>query len=210
MSLPLIIMGNGGHAQVLGDMLQQHDVEIIGFTSPLNDDAQPTNNGLRRIGEDEEILSYPPESIRLINGIGSIGDSKKRNDIFKKFSAKGYLFSSAIHGGAVIANNVIIGEGVQVMAGSIIQTGSLLGDNVILNTKCSVDHHCIIGDHCHISPGATLAGAVTLNENIHIGAGATVIQNIEIGAQSLIAAGSLVLENLPKYSKVAGVPARPM
>ena len=210
MTRPLIIIGNGGHAQVLADLLQRQNREIIGYTSPSVENGGIDDNGLKRIGDDDANLSFPPDAVHLVNGIGSVGDGDTRNNIFKMFQAKNYEFATAVHDAAIVAQNVTLGEGVQVMAGVIVQPGSNLGDNSILNTACSVDHHCLIGNNCHVAPGATLSGSVKLGEDVHVGAGATIIQNIEIGAGSLIGAGSVVTENLPANSKVTGVPARPM
>jgi len=207
---PLIIIGDGGHAQVLVDLLLRRNLELIGYTSPSNKGAGGIILGLTRIGDDDEILSYSPDSVRLVNGVGSIGEGNGRKSVFEKFRSKAYRFTPVVHDASIVAGDAAIGEGVQVMAGAIVQTGCELGDNIILNTRCSVDHHCVLGDHCHISPGATLAGSVKLGEDVHVGAGATIIQNIEIGSGTLIAAGSVVAESLPANSKVVGVPARPV
>lgn len=210
MTLPLIIIGNGGHAQVLVDLLRRQDLEIIGYASPAGAAVSTNGADLKHIGDDDAVLSYPARSVRLVNGVGSIGDGNGRKTVFEKFRNKNYQFASAIHDTSIIAGDVTMGEGAQVMAGVIVQTGCRLRDNIVLNTGCRVDHHCEVGDHCHISPGAVLAGSVKLGEDVHVGAGATIIQDIAIGTGCLIAAGSLVAESVPSNSRVAGVPARPM
>lgn len=57
------------------------------------------------------------------------------------------------------------------MPGSVVNAGARVGDHVILNTCSSVDHDCIVEDFVHVSPGAHLAGNVTVKEGCHVGTG---------------------------------------
>jgi sugar O-acyltransferase (sialic acid O-acetyltransferase NeuD family) len=128
--------------------------------------------------------------------------------VFEKFKGKGFTFATIVHPSAVVASDVALGEGAQIMAGAIIQPGSRIGMNTIVNTKASVDHDCLIGDHVHLSPGVTLSGDVRIYNGVHIGTGATVIQGITIGANSLVGAGSVVIADVPSEIRVLGAPAR--
>lgn len=204
----MIILGAGVHAKVLIDALQLLAVEILGLT-----DANPGKRGqlllgVPVIGGDEEIMKYPGESIYLVNGVGSVCVTPRRGQLFERFKSKGYRFASVVHPTAIIAPDVVLSEGVQIMAGAVVQTGCHIGINALINTGCIVDHDCHIGDHAHISPGATLSGGVLIGENVHVGTGATVIQGIQIGRDSLVAAGAVVIRDVPEGATVAGVPAK--
>lgn len=208
MNYPVIILGAGGHAKVLIDALRLRSVEVLGLT-----DADPGKKGqlllgVSVIGSDEEIAKYPAETVRLVNGLGSVGVGPNRGRLFERFKSDGYQFANVIHPSAIIAPDVILSEGVQIMAGAIVQTGSRIGNNVIINTRAAVDHDCHVGDHAHISPGVTFSGGVLVGENTHVGTGATVIQNIRIGCNCLVAAGAVVVRDVPDGAKVVGVPAR--
>ena len=207
-SLPVIILGAGGHAKVLIDALRLQSVEILGIV-----DADPSKKwqelmGVAVIGSDEEVMKYSPQSVRLVNGIGSVRISMIRRQIFQHFKSKGYQFERVIHPSSIISAVVELSEGTQIMAGVIIQTGSMVGANTIINTRASVDHDCQIGDHIHISPGSVLSGGVVVGENVHIGTGAVIVQGVQIGANSLVAAGAVVIRNVQNDVIVAGVPAR--
>jgi sugar O-acyltransferase (sialic acid O-acetyltransferase NeuD family) len=207
-SLPVIILGAGGHTKVLIDALRLQSVEILGIV-----DADPSKKwqelmGVAVIGSDEDVMKYSPQSVRLVNGLGSIRISKLRRQIFEHFKSKGYQFENVIHPSSIIAADVELSEGVQIMAGVIIQTGSTVGANTIINTRASVDHDCQIGSHIHISPGSVLSGGVVVGENVHIGTGAVIVQRVQIGANSLVAAGAVVIRNVQNDLTVAGVPAR--
>ena len=198
----IIIIGGGGHARVLIDALKLCSTPIHGCTDADRGVASAAPEGVPFLGDDAAILSHATSNIRLVNGIGSVGRPDRRRLIFEKFKKLGYVFESVLHPAAVVAGDVVLGEGVQVMAGAVVQTGTRIGDNVIVNTRASVDHDCVVGDHAHIAPGVTLSGGVTVCDGVHIGTGAAVIQAIRIGADCLIGAGSVITKNLPPCSKI--------
>jgi sugar O-acyltransferase (sialic acid O-acetyltransferase NeuD family) len=207
MTCPVIILGAGGHARVLIDLLRLQSTELLGATTTVIDNNDRELLGVRVIGNDDEVDRYPTGTISLVNGVGSVSISAQRRQIFESFKRKGYRFATAIHPSAVIAADASISEGAQVMAGAIVQSGCHIGANALINTGAVVDHDCRIGDHAHISSGATLSGGVQVGENAHVGAGATVIQGIKIGRNSLVAAGSVVIGDVPDDTIVMGVPA---
>ncbi|WP_259549300.1 acetyltransferase [Heyndrickxia sp. FSL K6-6286] len=205
MDKPVIIIGNGGHAKVITDILLFQNRDIIGFTAP-----QKESNAyqIAYLGKDEAILQFKPDEIELINGIGSVKDTENRKNIYLYFKSCNYIFSSVVHPSALIANSVELGEGVQIMAGSVIQPFAKIADNTIVNTSVSIDHDCHIGKHCHIAPGCTFSGMVSIGDCSHIGTGTTIIQNIKIGSHVLIGAGSLVIHNIGSNKKAFGAPAK--
>lgn len=208
MSLPVIILGGGGHAKVLIDALLASSAVIAGVVDPNPKLAGAKILGVRVLGGDDIVNGFPPSEVQLANGLGSIGLPAKRQQIFERFKEMGYKFTTVIHPSAVIASDVVLGEGTQVMAGAVIQPGSRIGINSIINTRASVDHDCLIGDHTHIAPGVTLSGGVKVGTGSHIGTGATVIQGIVVGGQCLVAAGAVVVSNVAENTTVKGMPAR--
>jgi len=208
MNQPVIVLGGGGHARVLIDALRSRAVSILGIV-----EADPRRHGqmlldIPIIGGDNMVLEMATDSLRLVNGIGSVGVSAARRRLYEEFRARGYRFATVVHISAIVAPDVVLAEGAQIMAGSVVQTGCHIGENAIINTRAAVDHDCEIGNHVHVSPGATLCGNVVVGEGSHIGAGATVIQGIQIGRNSLVAAGAVVIHDVPDGVTVAGVPAR--
>ncbi|HYA86306.1 MAG TPA: acetyltransferase [Nitrospirota bacterium] len=208
MSLPVIVLGAGGHAKVLIDTLLESSAIIAGVTDPDPNLIGTRLLGVPVLGGDEVVSKFPQSEICLVNGLGSVGLPIRRRELFQRFKKSGYIFAKVVHPSAIIASDAELGEGTQVMAGAIIQPGSRIGCNVIVNTKTSVDHDCVIGDHVHLAPGVTLSGGVRMRNSVHVGSGVTVIQGIEIGNNSLIGAGSVVINNVPDSAEVSGVPAR--
>ena len=205
MNPPVVVLGGGGHARVLIDALRLLRVEIAGVVDPA---LAGTVLGAPVLGGDEVLDTLDRTGVRLVNGLGSVGLPGRREELFEHLKGKGFSFASVVHPAAVVAADVELGEGVQVMAGALVQTGSSIGANSIINTRASVDHDCRIGRHVHVAPGVTLSGNVTVGEGSHLGTGATAIQGVTIGAGALIAAGAVVVGEVAAGKKVRGVPAR--
>jgi len=205
MNKPIIIIGNGGHASVLTEIILAQGEKILGFTAPT---LEKNGFSLPYLGIDEIIQSYPATDIELVLGLWMIQLSPLREKIYNHFRVKGYQFKSIIHPSSIIAPSVKLGHGIQIMAGSIVQTNTTIADNTIINTGALIDHDCQIESHIHIAPGTKISGNVHIQEGTHIGTGATVIQGIHIGENCLIGAGAVVVKNIKSNVKVFGVPAK--
>lgn len=208
MSITYIIIGAGGHSKVLIEALRASSADIKGIVDSNPKLADTRILGIPVLGGDGVVDEFAPSQVRLVNGVGSIGLTLKRQQVFEKFKDKGYSFDTVVHPSAVVASDVELGEGAQVMAGAVIQPGCRIGTDSIINTRASVDHDCIIGNHVHIAPGVTLSGGISVGSGSHIGTGATVIQGISIGSCCLIAAGAVVIKDIVDGAKVRGLPAR--
>lgn len=208
MNLPIVILGAGGHTKVLIDILLFRSVEIAGIVDPDREKYGTSILGIPVIGNDDIVLKKGPGAVMLVNGVGSVKQPALRKQLFDTFKARGFTFASVLHPSAVIAADVLLAEGVQVMAGSVIQPGCVIGRNTIINTRASVDHDCTIADHVHVAPGVTLSGGVVVDDCVHIGTGATVLQGVHIGRDSVIGAGAVVLQDVPEDALVFGVPGK--
>ena len=199
------MIGNGGHASVLVEILVAQQREIKGYTAP---EEEKNVFNLTYVGTDDVIATFEPHEVELVLGLGMVSISTIRKSIFEHFTAKGYVFTNVIHPTAIVASSVKIGRGVQIMAGAIIQTNASVADNTIVNTGSIIDHDSVIGRHVHLAPGVTLSGGVRIGDSCHIGTGTSIIQGITIGNETLIGAGSVVVRNIGDRKTVYGVPAK--
>ncbi len=206
-STSLILLGAGGHATVLAEILQAAGEPLLGLCAP----RLPTPGllaNLPYLGDDEATEQHDPGTVQLVNGLGSSADISARAEIFRRFREAGYPFATVRHPSAIISPSAHTGEGLQALAGSLINSEARLGDNVLINSHAVIEHHGEIGDHCHIASGAVLCGNCRLAAGVHIGAGAVVKQGVRIGTGAVIAAGAVVIADVPPHTLVAGVPAR--
>lgn len=192
---------------MLMDCLRLMDVDIIGMLDKCPSPCEGVGE-LPIIGDDNAIFDYTCDSVELVNGIGSVGDTSLRTIIFNKFKNLGYSFRSVIHPRAIVAENCDFGEGVQVMAGTVINTGTKIAADTIVNTGAVIDHDGNIGSHVHIAPGVTISGGVQVGDGSHIGTGATIIQGVTIGERALVGAGAVVIRDVAAGCKAVGVPAK--
>ncbi|MCA9837577.1 MAG: acetyltransferase [Trueperaceae bacterium] len=204
----VLVLGAGGHAKVLIDILQLLGTPIRGVLEPRQELWGKTVLGVPIIAGDEYIFSHKPDDVLLVNGLGSIRDTAPRRKLYERWKAHGYRFASVIHPKAVISRQVNCGEGVQVMAGALMNAGVTIGENCVINTGAILEHDCTLGAHVHIAPGARLAGSVKVGQGSHVGMGASVLQNLCLGEACLIAAGSVVVDSVERETTVMGVPAK--
>jgi UDP-perosamine 4-acetyltransferase len=201
-TLPIIVIGGGGHARVVIDTLLMLDCDILGVCDPALPPGRPGPFGLAVLGGDDAVAAHAPDEVRLVNGVGAPGAAERRRAVFESFGRRGYGFVTVVHPSAVIGREVALGAGAQVMAGAVVQTGARIGCNAILNTGCRIDHDCLIGDHAHIAPGAVLSGVVTVEDGVFIGAGASVIPGMRIGRGAMIGAGTVVVRDVPAGARI--------
>lgn len=199
---PVILLGAGGHAKVLLDILMEQETEIVGVIDKEVPERSADLYGIPVIGGDSDVQSYSPDEIELVNGIGSIGDTALRQKLYEKFKHQGYRFRQVIHPSAVVSPRATLEDGVQVMAGAVVNIGTRVKENSIINTNASIDHDCIIGAHVHIAPGVTISGGVTVGDGSHIGTGATVVQGIEIGKHAFIEAGGIAVKPIASKERL--------
>jgi UDP-perosamine 4-acetyltransferase len=192
---PVLILGAGGHAKVVSEILALNGREILGYIAP-HLKTGTSFNGKSILGDDTTILNYSADTIELANGIGALPDQHLRWRLAEEMREDGYTFVTLIHPSAVISDSVVLEEGVQVMAGSVIQSSTIVGQDTIINTSSSIDHDCIIAERCHIAPGVVCSGNVNIESGTHIGVGVTIIQGINIGKKCIIAAGAVVYKNI--------------
>lgn len=194
----VLLIGSGGHASVLLDMLIELEINVLGYVSPLVAVNQNLFSDFHWYKSDEDILLFDKLTIKLVNGIGSLPGSTLRADFYNKYRKLGYRFTTLVAKDAGVSRYVTLDQGVQVMRGAIIQTGTSVGYNSIVNTGSIVDHDCSIGSNNHIAPGATISGHVISKENVHFGTGSAVIQSININKNVVIGAGVTITKDVDK------------
>lgn len=206
----LVIVGAGGHARVLAEIVQlSGGWQLAGFTDtdPKLKDTRVLNAPV--LGTDEILEGLRSQGIeKFVIGVGSTKNNGQRSMLYRKVLQVGLEPVSLIHPSAILSPSAEVGRGTVILARAVLNSGAKIGENVIVNTGAIIEHDCVIGDHCHVASGACLSGGVRVGPKSFIGAGATVIQNIRIGRACLIGAGAAVVCDIPDLAQAFGVPAQ--
>ncbi|WP_418357303.1 acetyltransferase [Shewanella basaltis] len=196
---PLIMIGGGGHASVLVDILRSQNRDILAVVTPTEVE-NIIFSGIKHIPDDSDVLIYSPDNVLLVNGIGMMPNSYTRKKVNEYYLSLGFKFESVISNSAIVSAYAEISSGVQILHGAVIQTGAKVGSHSIINSRVVIEHDTEVGTYNHIAPGAVLCGSVKTSENVFVGAGATVIQNVVLHDGVFIAAGATVTRSLSQNS----------
>lgn len=203
----VVIIGSGGHAKVVIDIILQRQKKLnddISIEGILDDNfIEGEKKKLFQIpviGKIDKIKEFSEDIYYVV----AIGNNEIRKKIAEQYRDVKYI--TLIHPNSVIAEEVQIEEGTVIMAGAIINPYTKIGKHCIINTGSTIEHDNDLSDYVHISPSATLCGGVKVGDTTWIGAGATVIQGIEIESHVIIGAGAVIINSIQKYSKIVGCP----
>ncbi len=124
--------------------------------------------------------------------------------------------NARIEPGAIIREQVEIGDRAVIMMGAIINIGAVIGEGTMIDMGAVLGGRATVGKNCHIGAGAVLAGViepasadpVRIGDGTLVGANAVVIEGVQVGKNCVVAAGAVVIENVPDNMVVAGCPAK--
>ncbi|KAB7669318.1 2,3,4,5-tetrahydropyridine-2,6-dicarboxylate N-acetyltransferase [Bacillus sp. B1-b2] len=141
-------------------------------------------------------------------------ENDRRNSAIPLLDMKN--IKARIEPGAVIRDQVEIGDNAVIMMGAVINIGAVIGEGTMIDMGVIMGGRATVGKNCHIGAGAVLAGVieppsakpVVIEDDVLIGANAVVVEGVTVGKGSVVAAGAIVLEDVPANTLVAGAPAR--
>jgi sugar O-acyltransferase (sialic acid O-acetyltransferase NeuD family) len=206
---PIIGIGAGGHCKVVMEIIKRAGSwKIAGLL-----DADPSRmgeslSGIEILGNDDLAAALYKQGIHAaFIGIGSVGATQPRRNVFAILSYLGFELPILIHPSATVAFEAEIGIGTCIMPGAIVNPGVMIGECAIINSGAIIEHDCEISSFAHLSPGTVLGGSVFVGEGSHIGIGAVIRQGIHIGKNAIVGAGAVVVKDVPDDATVTGVPA---
>ena len=148
MSLPIIVIGAGGHAAVVADALLAAGERLLGFVDADTSRRGCTLCGLPVLGGDEVLDSHAPATLVLANGIGGVGRAEAepaRRSIQQRLAARGWQFAGVRHPSAIVSPFAHIGPDAQLLAACVVQAGAEVGEGSIVNTAAVVEHDAVTG-----------------------------------------------------------------
>ena len=193
----VIIIGAGGHAKVIADIVIKNGDTLLGFL-----DDRKTGKVLGDFSVIGTVSSA--EQFADVKFLIGIGDNSVRKRIAETLQVSWY---TAIHPSAQIGLSVRIGEGTCVMAGAVINSDTQVGKHCIVNSAAVVEHDNSLADYVHVSPNATLCGTVSVGECTHIGAAVCVKNNVRICADVVLGIGACAVKDIAVPGVYVGIPA---
>jgi len=141
-------------------------------------------------------------------------ENDRRNSAIPLLDLKN--IKARIEPGAIIRDQVEIGDNAVIMMGAVINIGASIGEGSMIDMGAILGGRATVGKNCHVGAGAVLAGVieppsakpVIIEDDVLIGANAVVVEGVSVGKGSVVAAGAIVLEDVPANTLVAGAPAR--
>jgi sugar O-acyltransferase (sialic acid O-acetyltransferase NeuD family) len=205
---PIWILGAGGHAQSVLNILSQ--LNLIGFLEGfIVDHAEHDSDSelLKPVmNESDAIVKLIDKNINLIHGFIPSPLKQKQINI-ELFIINGFNFSGFISPNVTVPSSSFLGEGVQIFNNCYLGPHVSISEHVTLNTASVIEHNVQIGGFTFIGPTACVLGGVSIGKRVYVGAGSTILPGIRIGDDSTIGAGSLVTKDVMPGKKVFGVPA---
>lgn len=141
-------------------------------------------------------------------------ESDRRNSAIPLLDTK--HIQARIEPGAIIRDQVTIGNNAVIMMGATINIGAVIGEGTMIDMNAVVGGRGTIGKNCHIGAGAVVAGVieppsatpVIIEDDVLVGANAVILEGVRVGKGSVVAAGAIVIDDVPPNVVVAGTPAR--
>ena len=141
-------------------------------------------------------------------------ENDRRNSAIPMLDLKG--INARIEPGAIIREQVEIGDNAVIMMGAVINIGAVVGEGTMIDMGAILGGRATVGKNCHIGAGAVLAGViepasaipVIVEDGVLVGANAVVIEGVHVGKNAVVAAGAVVIADVPENAVVAGCPAR--
>lgn len=195
----VIVIGAGGHAKVVADIVIKSGDRLLGFLDDCKQGA--VLDGYSVIGKITEAEKFSKDARFIV----AIGNNEVRRTLMERLGLQWY---TAVHPSAQLGIGVQIGEGSCVAVNAVINADAAVGKGCIINTAAVVEHDCVVGDFSHVSPGGVLCGTVKVGSCVHVGANATVINNLLVCDNSVIGAGATVTKNIKEGGVYVGTPAK--
>lgn len=107
-----------------------------------------------------------------------------------------------------IGDDTAIREYATVSRGTDEESATRIGSGNLIMAYAHVAHDCVVGDRCVIANAGTLAGHVTLEDQVIIGGLAAVHQFVRVGRLAIVGGCSKVVQDVVPYALCDGHPAR--
>ena len=197
MTVPLLLLGAGGHARSCIDVIEAHGGFTIAGLTGLAAEVGTRVLGYPVLGTDDDLPAFLKTHGNALIAVGQIKDPGLRKRLFDMIEKRGCALPAIVSPRAHVSRHATLGAGTIVMHGAIVNAGASVGKNCIINSLALVEHDAEIGDHCHVATAAALNSGVKVGIGTFIGSNVCVRQGVCIGNDCVIGMGQRVLKDCP-------------
>jgi sugar O-acyltransferase (sialic acid O-acetyltransferase NeuD family) len=193
MSEPLLLIGCGGHARSLIDVVESsgrwYVLGLVGLPEQVGEEVL----GYPVLGCDQDLPLLRQQCAHALLAVGQIGLPSHRQRLASELERLEFALPAVISGRAHVSLHAQLGSGTSVGHGVIVNAGASVGGYCILNSNALIEHDAVIGDYCHISTGALVNGGAKIGASSFIGSGAVLREGLNLPPQTVISAGKRVM-----------------
>ena len=200
MSMRLLIIGAGGFAAEVADMIELLGYEVVGYY-----DEHPS--GAPGYGDPAPPVFTSIEGIACDGAVLAIGDAVVRSRLHPVVASR-FNLPVLVHPSAWVSASASLAEGVLVMNNVVVTSRARVDACTILNVGCYVAHDTHVGAYTHLAGGVQLGGGSSVAQGVFCGSGSVVLPSKHVGEWSTCGAGAVVTDDIPAHSVAVGVPAR--
>jgi len=190
---PLLLLGCGGHARSLIDLIEAEGQWSIHGLVGLPNQVGSNVLGYPVVGTDEDLPNLRAVCQSAVLALGQLPDPALRQGLATLLEQLGFHCPVLISPNAVVSRHAQLGAGTVVGHGAIVNAGAVVGAYCTLNSCSLIEHDAQLGDHCHVSTGALVNGGVLLGSGCFIGSGAMLREGLQLPAGTVISAGKRVM-----------------
>lgn len=204
MTRPLYLIGGGGHAKAVIEIVEKLTThQIVGIVE-LDNYLDSQFLGYEIFTECTEFSCLPNDNADFLITVGQVKDPTPRVRLFNKLKCSNKSIATIFSTLGHVSRRANVGEGSIIMNFSMLGPDVRVGKNCIVNNFAQIEHDSTIGDHCHLSTNTVVNGGCSLGDKVFLGSGSVILNGITIGSQSIIAAGEVVRVNVPENCLLIG------
>lgn len=213
MTTPVIVIGVGGYASNLVDLMRDENQAAgrdlwrpVGFL-----DDEPSRQG--RDYYNLPILGPLDSATRFldccfINAIGSAKSAPFKPALIKKTGVPLDRFVTLKHPTAYVSPSAVVGAGTAIAQHCVVMSEAVVGLHVKTLPLATISYGANIGDYSTVAGGAVVAAEVRIGKCGYIGANSAIRERIRIGDNVIVGMGAMVTHDVASGATVVGSPAR--
>ena len=153
----LLIIGAGGHGQVVAECAEACGYEKIDFLDDNHSDA---------VGKTYQLEDL---AVNYDGVIVSIGNNEIRREFITRLHNINVSLITLIHPRAYVSPTATVGPGSIVLPGAVIHTNAKIGIGCIISIGALIDHDSVVEDFSHINTGAVVGAGIKAGGRVDAG-----------------------------------------